>query len=40
MTIKSLSCPFSPEAGKFASGNLYKLWNRPDDVLPIVPKEL
>jgi len=22
------------------SGNLYKLWNRPGDVLPIVPKEL
>jgi hypothetical protein len=22
------------------SGNLYKLWNRPRDVLPIVPKEL
>jgi hypothetical protein len=20
-------------------GNLYKLWNRPGDVLPIVPKE-
>jgi hypothetical protein len=22
------------------SGNLYKLWNRPGNVLPIVPKEL
>jgi hypothetical protein len=22
------------------SGNLYKLWNRPGDVLPIVPKEI
>jgi hypothetical protein len=22
------------------SGNLYKLWNRPGGVLPIVPKEL
>jgi hypothetical protein len=22
------------------SGNLYKLWNRPADVLPIVAKEL
>jgi hypothetical protein len=23
-----------------AQGNLYKLWNRPGDVLPIVPKEI